>query len=303
VVFDLIIVGGGPAGMIASIYAARHRLKACLVAPILGGQASNSWLVENYLGYPSISGAELVERFEEHLSANQVERQRAPVAEITRAAENFSVRPFQGKELLGKAVIVCTGRSPRRLGIPGEQKFDQRGTSYCATCDAPLFADTDVAVVGGGDCALQAAAQLLPIASRVYLVSRREWRAEPALQERIRGESKLIPMIGYLPKEIQGNDWVEKLVVAHKDSGQIQEIQVGAVFVEIGAIANSAMVKNLLDLNDKGEIVVDRLGRTSVPGVFAAGDVTDIPYKQISIAAGEGVKAFFAAYEYLLLHG
>ncbi|MBI4317499.1 MAG: FAD-dependent oxidoreductase [Chloroflexi bacterium] len=298
--YDLIIVGGGPAGMSAGIYAARHRLSTLLLAPNLGGQAADSWLVENYLGFKSISGAELVERFEEHLGTHQVERERDAVAEVTRAEDGFGVRTSRGKEFLGKAVIVCTGRFPRRLGIPGEKEFDQRGVAYCATCDAPLFADLNVAVIGGGDAALQAAAQLLPIASRVYLVSRREWRAEPALQDRIRGDEKLTALIGYLPLEIQGTDWVEKLVVRQKDGERVEEIAVGGVFVEVGAVANSAMVKDLVELNEAREIVVDRLGRTSVPGVFAAGDVTDIPHKQIGIAAGEGAKAFLTAYEYLL---
>ena len=300
--YDVLIVGGGPAGSTAAIYAARHRLKTLLIAPNLGGQVADSWRVENYPGFRSISGVDLAERFEEQLEYYRVARERDTVAQVARAEGAFCARTTQGKEFLGRAALLCTGRLPRRLGIPGEREFEQRGVTYCATCDAPLFADLDVAVIGGGDAALQAAAQLLPIASRVYLISRREWRAEPALQDWVRGEEKLTAMVGYLPAGISGGDWVEKLAVRRKDDERLEEIAVGGVFVEVGAAPNSAMVEGLVERNEAGEVVVDRLGRTSVPGIFAAGDVTDIPHKQIVIAAGEGAKAFLTTYDYLLRH-
>lgn len=299
-IYDLLIVGGGPAGITAGIYAARHRLATLLIAPKLGGQAADSWLVENYLGYPSISGVELVQRFEEHLGRHKIERERAAVAEVSRVDDAFRVRTIADKEFRGRAVILCTGRLPRRLDIPGEKELEQQGVAYCATCDAPLFADLPVAVIGGGDAALQAAAQLVPIASRVYLVSRRAWRAEPALQERMRSEEKLTTMVGYVPVEIRGSEGVETLIVRSTDGERTEELPVDGVFVEIGAVANSGMVKGLVELNQAGEVVVDRLGRTSVAGVFAAGDVTDLPHKQIVIAAGQGATTFLSAYDYLL---
>ena len=298
---DLIIIGGGPAAVSAAIYAARHRLETLLAAPETGGQVAESWLVENYLGFPSISGVDLAQRFEEHLSHYEAVRRVEERAEqVARNGEGFRVALESGQWVEGKAVIVATGRYPRRLGIPGEAEFLHRGVTYCATCDAPLFADEDVAVIGGGDAALQAAAQLVPIAGKVYLVSRRPWRAEPALQARAAGASNLEALVGYVPLEIRGTERVESLAIEAREDHAGQELAVTGVFVEIGAVPDSKLVEGLTALNAAGEILVDRLGRTSIPGLFAAGDVTDAPYKQAIMAAGDGAKAAMAAWEYLL---
>ncbi|MDO8692352.1 MAG: FAD-dependent oxidoreductase [Dehalococcoidia bacterium] len=297
---DLIIIGGGPAAVSAAVYAARHRLDALLVAPETGGQVAESWLVENYLGFPSISGVELAQRFEEHLSHYEVRKVEGRAEKVARKDGGFLVALEGGEELPGRAVVVATGRYPRRLGIPGEAEFLHSGVTYCATCDAPLFADEDVAVIGGGDAALQAAAQLIPVASRVYLVSRRAWRAEPALQARASGATNLEALVGYVPLEIRGTERVESLVVKATEEHGGRELAVTGVFVEIGAIPDSKLVEGLAELNAAGEIVVDRLGCTSVPGLFASGDVTDAPYKQAIMAAGDGAKAAMAAWEYLL---
>ncbi|MDP2659347.1 MAG: FAD-dependent oxidoreductase [Dehalococcoidia bacterium] len=299
--YDLIIIGGGPAAVSAAIYAARYRLDTALVALETGGQVAESWLVENYLGFPSISGVELAQRFEEHLSHHEVRKVEERAEKVVRKDGGFFVAALEGgEELQGRAVIVATGRYPRRLGIPGEAEFLHCGVSYCATCDAPLFADENVAVIGGGDAALQAAAQLILVASRVYLVSRRAWRAEPALQARASGATNLEALVGYVPLEIRGTERVESLVVKATGEHGGRELAVTGVFVEIGAVPDSKLVEGLAELNDAGEIVVDRLGRTSVPGLFAAGDVTDTPYKQAIMAAGDGAKAAMAAWEYLL---
>ncbi|MBI2849228.1 MAG: FAD-dependent oxidoreductase [Chloroflexi bacterium] len=297
---DLIIVGGGPAAIVAAIYAARHRVNTLLIAPSLGGQVADSWLVENYLGYKSISGVDLAERFEEHLDSYQVERRQDTVEAVSKENGSFIVRTGQSQEFPGKATIIASGRSPRRLDIPGEREFDQRGITYCSTCDGPLFADMDVAVIGGGDAALLAAAQLVSLARKVYVVSRREWRAEVAVQEKVRGAPNLQALVGYIPVEIFGRGQVEGLRIQSSYSNRIEELALSGIFVEIGSIPNSDMVKGLAERNDKGEILVDRMGRTSVPGLFAAGDVTDMPFKQIIIAAGEGAKVFLSAWEYLL---
>lgn len=297
---DLVIVGGGPAATSAAIYAARHRLDAVVVTPETGGQVAESWLVENYLGFPSISGIELAQRFEEHLAQYEVLRVEERAERVIRKDGGFVVTLENGQELEGRAVIVATGRYPRRLGIPGEAEFLHRGVTYCSTCDAPLFADEEVAVIGGGDAALLAAAQLIPIASRVYLVSRRPWRAEPALQAKVAGAPNLEALVGYLPLEIRGAKRVETLVMRAWEGEAKRELAVKGVFVEIGAIPDSKLVEGLAQLNAAGEVVVDRVGRTGVPGLFAAGDVTDTPYKQAIVAAGEGTKAALAAWEYLL---
>ena len=297
---DLIIIGGGPAAVSAAIYAARHRLDTTIVAPDTGGQVAESWLVENYLGFPSISGVELAQKFEDHLAQYQVPRIEERAEQVRQVDGAFVVVTENGEEVKGGAVIVATGRYPRHLGIPGEREFYHRGVTYCAICDAPLFPGENVAVIGGGDAALQATAQLIPIASKVYLVSRRAWRAEPAMQAWVQGASNLEPLTGYLPAEVRGSKRVESLVVESREDHSVRELAVSGVFVEIGAVPDSKLVEGLADLNATGEIVADRLGRTSVPGLFAAGDVTDLPYKQAIIAAGDGAKAAMAAWEYLM---
>jgi len=297
---DLMIIGGGPAAFSAAIYAARHRLDAVMIAPETGGQVAASWLVENYLGFPSISGIELAERFEEHFAHYKVRRIEERAEQLTRKEGGFIVTLESGQWVEGKASIVATGRSSRRLGIPGEAEFVHRGVTYCATCDAPLFADEHVAVIGGGDAALQAAAQLVPVAGRVYLVSRSPWRAEAALQARAAGAANLEALMGYVPLAIKGTEYVESLVIRAKEDHVERELPVRGVFVEIGAVPDGKLVDGLVDLNAAGEIVVDRSGRTSMPGLFAAGDVTDSPYKQAIMAAGDGARAAMAAWEYLL---
>lgn len=297
---DLIIIGGGPAAVSAAIYAARHRLDTTLVAPDMGGQVAESWLVENYLGFPSISGIELAQKFEGHLAQYQVPTLDERAEQVRQMVGAFVVVTENREEVQGRAVIVATGRYPRHLGIPGEREFYHRGVTYCAICDAPLFSGENVAVIGGGDAALQATTQLIPIASKVYLVSRSTWRAEPAMQAWVQGAPNLEPLTGYLPTEVRGSKRVESLVVECMEDRSARELAVSGVFVEIGAVPDSKLVEGLANLNATGEIVVDRLGRTSVPGLFAAGDVTDLPYKQAIIAAGDGAKAAMAAWEYLM---
>ncbi len=298
--YDLIIIGGGPASSSAAIYAARHNLNAAVVAPDAGGQVAQSWLVENYLGFPSISGVDLAEKFEEHLSQYGVARVYERAEKVARLEESFQVNTEDGQEIDGRAVIVTTGRYSRRLGIPGEAEFFHRGVTYCATCDGPLFAREVVAVIGGGDAAVQSAALLSPIATKVYVISRSPWRAEPALSAKVSGMANLEALVGYVPLEVRGTKRVESLVIGGRDGGGTRELSVRGVFVEIGAVPDSKLVEGLARLNSAGEIIVDAVGRTSVPGLFAAGDVTDTPYKQAITAAGDGAKASMAAWEYLL---
>lgn len=301
--YDLIIAGGGPAASSAALYAARHRLKVVVVAPEPGGQVAQSWLVENYLGFPSVSGIDLAEKFDEHLSHYNVERVDERAEKVERRNGRFVVTTEGAQQVESRAVIVATGRYSRRLGIPGEAELYHRGVTYCATCDAPLFANEVVAVVGGGDAAIQAAAQLIAVASKVYVVSRREWKAEPALQSKAVGAANLEALVGYVPLEIRGSKKVESLLIQARDEHTRRELEVRGVFVEIGAVPDSELVNGLADLNANGEIIVDREGRTKVPGLFAAGDVTDLQYKQAIIAAGEGAKAAMAAWEYLIKLG
>ena len=301
--YQLVIVGGGPAGLSAGVYAGRKMLKVLLVARDLGGQVLLSSEIENYLGYPSIRGMELIAKFEEHLRQYDIDISvRENVEKIEEEKGNFRVTTEGGKSWLAEAVIIATGAKPRTLGVPGEREFAGKGVSYCATCDGPLFRGRRVAVVGGGNSGLTAVNDLVEIAERVYLVELLETlQADPVLIERVRGSEKLEIMLHHEIQAISGSEaGVESLTVKDLGSGESRTVQLDGVFVEIGTIPNSDFVKGLLEVNRHGEIVTDSQGKTNVAGIFAAGDVTSVPHKQIVIAAGQGANAALCAYDYLL---
>jgi alkyl hydroperoxide reductase subunit F len=314
--YDLIIVGGGPAGMTAAVYAARKRLATLLITRDLGGQALWTSEIENYMGYQFITGEELAARFEDQLKQfpialhldDPVERLSAgsrtrPPAESDHPTDrHFSATTHGGKRFRGRTAIIASGKRPRGLNVPGETELIGRGVSYCATCDAPLFAGKDMAVIGGGNSAFTAVADLIPIARRINVVNYEyDWQADPVLLERAELSGKMVPFLGHEVSEILGQGEVEGIVIRRRDDGETRELAVQGVFVEIGLAPNTEFAQGLVQLNEVGEIVVDCKGRTSVSGVFAAGDATTVPEKQIIIAAGEGAKAALSAYEYLLL--
>ncbi len=300
--YDLIIIGGGPAGMTAGVYAARKKLKVLIITKDFGGQALQSPAVENYLGYQYISGLELVEKFEEHLGQFEIDKEMGIVERLGSEDDSFSVATQAGHEFQSKAVIIASGKASRRLTIPGEKKLIGRGVSYCATCDAPVFSGMNVAVIGGGNSALSAAAQLSSIAKKVYLVARAKIKADEVIVEKVQGADNITLYTGYKPVAIKGQEIVSGLVVQDVSTGKERELDVQGVFVEVGSVPVSQFASDLVELNEKGEIKVDCSTRTSTDGIFAAGDVTNIPEKQIIIAAGDGAKAALAAYEYLLRH-
>jgi alkyl hydroperoxide reductase subunit F len=302
--YELLIIGAGPAGLTAAVYAARKRLKVLLVSRDLGGQPLLTSGIENYMGYQYITGPELMAKFHEQVRqfpiATAIGEEAVRLTPSSRE-EGFTVVTRSSRSFQGKAVIVATGKRPRELGVPGEKELLGRGVSYCAVCDAPLFAGREVAVIGGGNSALTAAIDLVKIASRVYLVSRStEWKGEPILVERALGSEKLTPLQGYWVREIRGEQRVKGIRIESEEEGRSQELPVEGVFIEVGLIPNSELVRGVVELNDEGEIIVDCACRTSVPGIFAAGDVTTVPEKQIIVAAGEGAKAALSAYQYLL---
>jgi len=299
-VYDLIIIGGGPAGLAASVYAARKRLKTLLISINIGGQINTTRGIENYLGYQFIEGPELISKFESQVSQFPIDQKIGE--KVTRIQKNeggFEAITESGGKYQAKAIILATGKSPRKLNVPGEAEFAGKGVSYCAVCDGPVFAEQRVVVIGGGNSALTAALDMVKIAEHVALVSRGKLTADPILVERL-GEAKNVAV--YLEHQtiaIKGKEFVASVVIKNLKNGEEKELKVTGVFIEIGLVPNSDAVKGLVTLNSWGEIPVSCNDETEVLGLYAAGDVTDVPEKQIIIAAGEGAKAALQAHRYL----
>lgn len=298
--YDTVIIGMGPAGMTAAVYAARKKMDTLLLGKEYGGQVAWTAEVENYMGFQLISGTGLIDKFEEHVKRYPVERKQSEVIRVDREGEHFLVRTREGEEFRCRTVIYAAGKYPRRLNVPGELEFTGRGVSYCSVCDGPLFEGKAVAVVGGGNSALEAIIDMLKVASHVYSISIQEWTADPVLIDRVRDVRKLTILKGYQTLSINGNQNVHSITVRSLENGEEKELPVEGVFVEIGTVPSNDPVKELVSLNELGEIEVDCSCNTDVPGFFAAGDVTSIPEKQVIVAAGEGAKAALGAYRHIL---
>ncbi|MCG2809576.1 MAG: FAD-dependent oxidoreductase [Candidatus Portnoybacteria bacterium] len=299
--YDLIIIGGGPAAVSAGIYAARKKMKTLLIAKSWGGQAALAPLVENYAGVEPISGAKLVERMVGQLKKNEIEiKEGLGVKNVLLVDKGLTVEveTEDGSEQ-GRALIVATGRTPKRLGLPNEEKFIGKGIVFCATCDAPMFKDKEVAVIGGGNSAANTALEAAVYASKVYLLARSVLRADEVLQERLEKSDKIEIMTGATVQEIKGDKFVSGLVYKKDASEEMKEMSVEGIFVAIGSIPNSTFIKNVVELNKWGEIKINSRNATSRPNIFAAGDVSGVLYKQMIIAAGEGAKAALSAYKYI----
>jgi alkyl hydroperoxide reductase subunit F len=295
-VYELIIIGGGPAGTTAAVYAARKKMDFAVFATNIGGQVTLSSMIENYTGFQYITGEELTGKFQEHLEKHKFKLEMEEVKKVEKEDNLFRVKT-DTDTYLSKTVIVATGRKPRELGVPGEEKFKGRGVTYCATCDAPLFENLDVAVVGGGNAGLEAVLQLTKIAKSLYLIEREpKLRADPVLVEKAKASDKVEIWTDTQVVEIGGDKTIRGLKV--KRNGKETLLPVQGVFVEIGSVPNSDIV-DFVEKNHWGEIMVNCKCETSVPGLFAAGDVTDVPEKQIVVAAGEGCKAALSAFRYL----
>ena len=298
--YELIIVGGGPAGMTAAVYAARKRINALLLSKDLGGQPLWTSAVENYMGYQYIEGPELMRKFEEQVRQFPLEQKigQGAVA-VSRSGGGFEVTTEKGEGYQAKAVIVATGKRPRELNVPGEQRLRGRGVTYCAICDGPLFAGQKVAVIGGGNSALEAADDMIKIAEHVYLVSITPLTGDRILIDKIKDAPNLTMFLEHEVVEIDGSHLVEGIRIRDLKTGEEKRIEIGGVFIEIGLIPNSDLIKGLVSLNSVSEIEVNCANETDIPGLFAAGDVTNVPEKQIVIAAGEGAKAALRAHRYL----
>ena len=298
--YDLIIIGGGPAGMTAAVYAARKKMNALLLAKDIGGQVMWTSTIENYMGYQLVEGMELMDKFEQQLKQFPIERKDGEVVSLlTRIAGGFEVVTETGQKYQSRALIMASGKTPRRLEVPGEAALIGRGVSYCAVCDGPIFSGVKVAVIGGGNSALEAIDDLLKVAEKVYSISDIGFTGDGVLVDRVKNNPKLVTYSENRVTEVKGTDSVESIVVQNIRTAEKMKLDVKGIFVEIGLIPNSNLVKNLTRLNIKNEIEVDCRAATQVPGLFAAGDVTDSPEKQIIIAAGEGAKAALQAQRYL----
>lgn len=310
--YDVIIVGGGPAGAAAAVYSARKKLKTLLITESFGGQSIVSDDIHNWIGEINISGFDLAKKLENHVRdyadtvdikmPERVIQVYAVKDEGEKKTSDFEVKTDKDNIYQGKAIIICAGARRRKLGVPGEDRLVGRGVAYCSTCDAPLFSGKTVAVVGGGNAGLEAAVDLFPYATKVYLMHRGEaLKGDPATQEDIRKNPKSEIILNAETQEILGENLVTGLKYKDAKTGEEKTLKVGGVFVEIGSVPNSEIVKNLVELDKWGQIVIDpKHASTSHSGIFAAGDITDDPYKQNNISAGDAVKAALAAYAYLL---
>jgi NADH-dependent peroxiredoxin subunit F len=300
-VWDVAVVGGGPAGITAAMYAARKNLSTILIAMDLGGQVGITHLVTNYPGLPVVEGPELVRLMFEQAYMYGLERLLGERVDNIRVDGRAKVLELaSGKEVKARSVILASGAEKRRLEIPGESEFAGRGVVYCSTCDGPFYRDKTIAIVGGGSSALEAAVEMSGIAKKVHVVSRGPWSGEEWLRDKAGSAPGVRPLVGYEPVEIRGGETVEQLVIRDVETRKQRTLVVDGVFIEVGLSPNSGLVLDLARTNRRGEVIVDEWGDTGVRGVFAAGDVTATKPKQIVIAAGEGAKAALAAFDYLI---
>ena len=311
-VYDLIIIGGGPAGITAGIYAARKKLKTLLITKEWGGQITKANEIQNWPGVKKISGTKLINKMIEHLKSFEIEiKENREVIDLDKKGDNFLVRD-NDEQYEAKAVIIATGKIPRTLNIPGEEEFKGKGVSFCATCDAPMFKNKEVAVIGGGNAGFGTAMDLVKYATKVYILEfLEEMKGDPIMKEKLEKTGKVEFHTDVAVKEIKGSKpapyraegsgsgFVESLVYEDRKTSEDHELKIEGVFIAVGMMAKAEFAAKLLELNQIGEIVIDKDNYTKTPGLFAAGDITDIKYEQIVIAAGEGAKAALAATDYL----
>ena len=293
--YDVIIIGGGAAGLSAAIYSARKNLKTAVISESFGGLISYSSNVENYLGTKAIPGYELSQKFLKHAEEYEIDFIEEKVEELKERDNLFFVKAQ--KEYHGKTIIIATGSKPRRLGIPGEKEFSGKGVVYCTTCDGPMLAGLDVAVIGSGNSGLDSVIQLLPIAKHIYLIEAADKLfGDKALQDKIIGNNMVTIMTGTKTKEIIGTKEMEKLKVEVNNEEKIINIQ--GISINIGYIPDTSIF-HIVQKNERGEIIINNKNETNISGIFAAGDCSDVPEKQVIIAAGEGAKAAISAFKYL----
>ncbi|NLM29264.1 MAG: FAD-dependent oxidoreductase [Methanomicrobiales archaeon] len=299
-IYDTVIVGAGPAGLTAAVYAARKLMKTVIISEKIGGQATWSWSIENYMGFRMITGEDLIRKFEEQVRGLDVTLELDSVRSVQKEGDIFLVRAASGNTYRCRSIILAPGKHPRTLGLPDEDRLMGRGVSVCSTCDGPLFRDRPVAVVGGGNTAIQTAIEMAKIARSVALVVRNPLKCDEVYVARVEEAGvRIFPHSEV--SALHGEAALTGITVRDRDTGRETVLDIEGLFLEIGLVPNTGFLGDLVVLNEQGEIIVDENNHTSVPGVFAAGDATCIRGKQIIIAAGEGAKAALAAHEYLLM--
>lgn len=308
-IYDLAIIGGGPAGAAAAVYAARKRLKTVFITKDWLGQSNVSEKIENWIGTVAISGLELSNNLEKHAKAyadgiiDFKENELATKLEkSSNNSDNFSITTDKAANYEAKAVLIVSGSSRRKLDVPGAEKYEHKGLTYCASCDGPMYADQDVAVIGGGNAGFESAAQLLAYCKSVTLLSRSEFKADPGTVERVLANPKMRAISFAIPKEVKGDKFVTSLIYTETKSNKDTEIPVTGIFAEIGSLPNTGFAENIVKLDKFNHIIVDpKDQRASTTGIWAAGDCTDGLYHQNNIAAGDAVKAVEDIYLYV--HG
>jgi len=299
--FDVLVIGGGPSGASAAIYAARKGIRTGIVAERFGGQILDTLTIENFISVKQTEGPKLAAALEEHVRNYDIDIMYPYRAKRLEKKDLIEVELENGAVLKSKAVIICTGARWRELGVPGEAEFKNKGVAYCPHCDGPLFEGKDVAVIGGGNSGVEAAIDLAGIARHVTVLEfMPELKADAILQERLYSLKNVTVLKNVATKSINGTDRVESLTYVDRATNEEKELKVDGVFVQIGLVPNTEWLEGTVERNRFGEIIVDKRGATNVPGVFAAGDCTDSAYKQIIISMGSGATAALGAFDYLI---
>ncbi len=298
--WDMLILGAGPGGLNAALYAARKGMKVGVITDELGGQLHNTTTIDNYLGFPNIQGHELSDKLVDHVQNHDV-----PIMKSTRLKSiqhldpDFEVTTENNRSFKAKTVLLSMGGTPRKLGVTGEKTFANKGVSYCAICDAPFYEGKDVIIAGGGNAAAEAVIDMAHWARRVTVVHRSEWRADKVLLDKLKTIENLEIRLQTQINEVYGDDIIKGVKAYDKQKDEVIDIPTQGLLIEIGTVPNTHFVADMVTTNDKGEVLVDDMQMTNLPGLYAVGDVVAQPFKQIVISAGEGAKAALAANQYL----
>lgn len=299
ILYDFIALGAGPAGLNAALYAQRKGLKTLIIGNEIGGQLKNTSDVDNYLGFGLVDAETLINKFLDHVKALEIPiLSGVYINEITKD-EHFTISLTNGQVFKTKTVLYALGGSPRKLGVPGEDILSSKGVSYCVTCDAPFFKQKEVVVAGGGNSAVDAAIDLARLAKKVTIIHRSQFRADQKSIDKLLSFDNVSVMLETQIMSINGNKNLETLTILDKKTNQEHLFKTDGLFVEIGSIPNTSLIKDLVSLSPSGEIIVDEYQKTNIEGLYAAGDATINPHKQVIIAAAEGAKAALEAAKYI----
>ena len=300
--YDIAVIGAGPAAVSAAIYGARKGLKVAMIGDLVGGQLINTNDIENIIGTPLTNGFDFSQSLEKHLNEYEIAFYKGhKVKKVIKESKDNVLILDDELEVKSKTVIVATGAIWKKLGIEGEDKYAGKGVHYCATCDGPFYRNKDVVIIGGGNSGVEAAIDLSNIAKTITLVEySSNINADEVLKNKLNSLENVKILTSSAAQSVTGNLFAEGLKILNRDSNVVEEIKTDGIFVEIGTVANTSFVSDILDINTNSEIKIDSVNKTSVEGIFAAGDCSDVRYKQVIIAMGEGAKAALSAYEYLI---